>query len=226
MQIEVAHRPSYAVGMVKLDAGESLKAESGAMVSMSSNVTIETKAQGGLLKGLKRSILGGESFFINTFTAADGPGEIMVAPSLPGDVSAHTLSGETLIVQSGSYLASSLDLEVETGWGGAKTFFSGEGLFMLKISGSGQLIISSYGAIQELELQAGQTYTVDTSHVVAFDATMGYEVKKIGGLKSTFFSGEGLVVQLTGPGKAYLQTRSPGAFLDWLIPLLPKQTSS
>ena len=92
---------------------------------------------------------------------------------------------------------------------------------MLEASGTGKLLLSSYGAIHEKNLAAGEKYTVDTTHIVAFNAAMPVERKTVGGLKSTFLSGEGLVVQLTGPGRVLLQTRSPKAFLDWLIPNLP-----
>jgi len=135
------------------------------------------------------------------------------------------MKGNSLLVQSGSYLASSDGIEVDTKWGGAKTFFGGEGLFMLRCSGTGTLIMSSYGAIHTVKLAQGQQYIVDTGHLVAFDEGISYEVKAVGGLKSTVFSGEGLVVQLTGPGTVALQTRSEGAFLSWLIPKIPSKSS-
>jgi uncharacterized protein (TIGR00266 family) len=97
---------------------------------------------------------------------------------------------------------------------------------MLKVTGQGEVILSSYGAIHALDLQAGQTYTVDTGHLVAWTETVTYNVRKVGGWKSTLFSGEGLVCDLTGPGRLYLQTRSQDDFLEWLIPKLPQQHSS
>ena len=130
------------------------------------------------------------------------------------------------MVQSGSYVASAVGIEIDTSWGGAKTFFASEGLIMLKASGSGELILSSYGAIHERNLAEGETYTVDTGHLVAFSEGIGFKVKKVGGIKSTLFSGEGLVVDLTGPGRVLIQTRSTQAFLSWLIPQLPKTSSS
>jgi uncharacterized protein (TIGR00266 family) len=225
MKVDIQYSPAYAIANLGLDAGESARAEAGAMVSMSSNVAIETKAQGGVLGGLKRSVLGGESFFLNTYTAQDGPGEITVGPSLPGDVVHLQLAGHTMYVQSGSYLACSTGVDVDTTWGGAKTFFSSEGLFLLKCMGTGELILSSYGAIKTIDLAAGQTHVMDTGHMVAFSEGTGYEVKKVGGWKSTLLSGEGLVVRLTGPGRVWMQTRSPGSFLAWLVPQLPKQSS-
>jgi uncharacterized protein (TIGR00266 family) len=220
VEVDILYHPSEALGIVKLAAGESLQAESGAMVGMSQGIDIQTQAKAGLLGGLKRSVLGGESFFVTTFTA-QSPGEITVAPVLPGDITNHRLSGETIYVQSGSYMASATTIDVDTRWGGAKTFFSGEGLFLLKVSGTGDLLLSSYGAIHQVDLAAGQTYVLDTGHMVAFSDGVGYAVRKVGGWKSTLLSGEGLVVDLTGPGRVWMQTRSPGGFLGWLIPKLP-----
>src|SRR5262245_10684245 len=125
--------------MVRMAPGETVKAEAGAMVAMSSTVDIETRTQGGFMKGLRRSVLGGESFFMNTFTAT-GPGaELALAPSLPGDIVEWPLEGQTVYLQSGSYLASSADVNVDSQWGGAKTFFSREGLFMLRVGGVGKV---------------------------------------------------------------------------------------
>ena len=226
MKSEILYRPSYSMVQVHLDADENLIVESGSMVGMSKNIKVETTMKGGLLKSLARSVLGGESFFVNTFYAEHGEGEILLAPTLPGDVFTLDLSGETYLVQSGSFLASSEGVTTDTKWGGAKTFFGGEGLFMLRCSGAGTLILSSYGAIHELDLEAGETFTIDTGHLVAFSEDIGFNVRAIGGLKSTIFGGEGLVTDLTGPGKILMQTRSVGAFLDWLMPKLPKPSSS
>jgi uncharacterized protein (TIGR00266 family) len=222
VQNNIVYRPSYSLLQLLMDAGESIRAESGAMVSMTPNVQIETAARGGILGGLKRAVLGGESFFMNTFTCQGGPGEMTLAPSLPGDMMHVPLAGGSMFVQSGSYVCSSGDIEVDTSWAGARGFFSGEGLFLLKCTGTGDLFISSYGAIHMVELQAGQQYLVDTGHMVAFEQTITYNVQAVGGLKSTIFSGEGLVCNFTGPGRLYLQSRSMDAFLKFLIPKLPK----
>jgi len=226
MKVEILYQPSYSMAKVNLDSEELISVESGSMVAMSKNMQVETKMKGGLLKSLARSELGGESFFINTYHASSGVSELLLAPTLPGDVFTFNMTGETYLVQSGSFLASSEGVTTDTKWGGAKTFFGGEGLIMLRCSGSGTLILSSYGAIHELELASGESYTVDTGHLVAFSEDIGFKVRAIGGLKSTIFGGEGLVVDLTGPGKVLMQTRSVGAFLDWLIPRLPKPSSS
>jgi len=225
MKTEIIYKPSYSMAKIALDPGEDILVESGSMVAMSSNVNVETSMKGGLLKSLARSVLGGESFFINTYTASGGDGELLLSPTLPGDVFTIQMAGEAYLVQSGSFLASGGNVTTDTKWGGAKTFFGGEGLIMLRCAGEGTLILSSYGAIHELGLRAGQSFVVDTGHLVAFSENIGFKVRAIGGLKSTIFGGEGLVVDLTGPGKVLLQTRSVGAFLDWLLPKIPKQSS-
>jgi uncharacterized protein (TIGR00266 family) len=222
MQTEILYRPSFSMTHIQLGPGEEIRVEGGAMVSMSASITIETKMQGGLLKSLARSVLGGESFFVNTYKASAQGGEINLAPALPGDMFVVELQNESMLVQSGAFVASATTVEVNTSWGGAKGFFGSGGLILLKATGSGPLVLGSYGAIHDINLSAGQKYTVDTGHVVAFSEKIGFQVRKVGGLKSTLLSGEGLVVDLTGPGRALLQTRSTEAFLSWLIPLLPK----
>ena len=167
--------------------------------------------------------MGGESFFINTFSASNGPGEVIVAPALPGDIIHLPVptDGNAIMVQSGSWLASEATVTVDTKWGGAKTFFSGEGLFLLRCSGSGDMLVSSYGAIFEMDLPAGESYKVDTGHIVAFEEGIGYQVNKVGGWKSTILSGEGLVATFTGPGKLWQQSRSPADLVGWLTEKLP-----
>jgi uncharacterized protein (TIGR00266 family) len=225
MQTEILYRPSYSVARILLNRNEKIQVEGGAMVGMSPDMEMDTQAKGGFLKSISRSMFGGESFFLNTYTGVADGDNVLLAPPLPGDIAVIEMHGEALMVQSGSYLASSEGIVVDTKWSGAKTFFGGEGLIMLKISGTGTLIVSSYGAIHNMELEAGRKYVVDTGHLVTFEEKIGYRVKKVSGWKSTLFSGEGLVVELTGPGNLNLQTRSQDSLLSWLIPRIPKQTT-
>jgi uncharacterized protein (TIGR00266 family) len=224
MKVTVEHRPSYALGIVQLDAGESVRAETGAMVSMSSNVKVESGVQGGLLKGAMRKVLGGESFFVNTFTAEGAPGHVTFAPSLPGDVSEHPVHGE-LYVQSGSYLAGDPGVEIDLKWGGARSFFASEGLFLLHLKGHGEVLMSSFGAIHKVDLD-NDSLVIDTGHIVAFEPSLQWDVKKVSGLFTSLISGEGLVAEFKGTGSVWLQTRSNQAFLDWLMPRLPTARTS
>ena len=221
MEIEILHRPSYSLAVAKLTPNERIRAEAGAMVSMSSGINIETKAEGGFLKSLGRAVLGGESFFQNFFIAPAQGGEVTLAPELPGDMLLIELNNQRLMIQAGSYVASENGVEL-TAKVSVKAFMSTEGVSMLEATGTGKLVVSSYGAIFERTMGNGEKYIVDTSHLVAFDAGMGVVPKTVGGFKSTLFSGEGLVVELTGPGMIYMQTRSPQALINWIIPQVPK----
>jgi uncharacterized protein (TIGR00266 family) len=225
MNIEILYRPSYSLAVVKLTPNEKIRVDSGAMVSMSQSITIETKAAGGFLKSLTRSVLGGESFFQNFFQASAQGGEITLAPDLPGDQIEINLAGEKLMIQSGSYMASEMGIELDAKIS-MKAFMSAEGISMLEASGTGKVLVSSYGAIFEKTLAAGEIYTVDSTHLVAFDSTIQVQPRTVGGFKSTMLSGEGLVVDLTGPGRLYIQTRSPKAFINWIIPQIPSKSSS
>lgn len=224
MEITLKHQPSFALAIAQLEPNEQVRVEPGAMVSMSSGINIETKSEGGIFGGLKRMV-GGESFFQNIYRAPAQGGELTLAPSLAGDMTIIQMTGSNFMLQSGGYVASESGVTVDSSWGGAKGFFGGSGLILLKCTGQGKLLASTYGAIEERILGAGEKYTVDTGHVVGFEGSMGFEVRRVGGWKSTFLSGEGLVVELTGPGRVLMQTRSEEAFLGWLLPKLPTQTS-
>lgn len=218
MQVNITSAPDYAMAEVDLAANEPIVVEAGSMAAMSANLAVETKARGGVLSSLKRAALGGESFFINTYTAQGAPGKIYIAPSPPGDLRHLQLNGE-FYIQSGSFVAASPSVNLDTKWGGAKTFFGGEGLFILKASGSGDLIFSSFGAIHEVQVSGN--YTVDTGHIVAFEPTLTFNVRKVGGLKSLFLSGEGLVCDFSGKGRLYIQSRKPAGFVHWLSAFRP-----
>jgi len=221
LEYEILHRPSFSLLEVKLSGGEAIQAEAGAMVHMSPNVRIETKAKGGVLGAFKRSMLGGESFFINTFRAEGGSGLVGLAPAYPGDIEAFEMNG-TLYAQSGAFLASSEGISIDTKWGGAKSFFGREGLFLLKMTGSGPVFLSSFGAIYKKELH-DESFIIDTGNMVAFTEGLNFNIRRVGGLKSTLFSGEGLVAEFHGTGTLYIQTRSMDSFLGWIIPHLPNK---
>ncbi len=223
MQHRVLYRPSFALAHVQLEGGETLRTEAGAMVGMSANLKLESKMEGGLLKALGRSMLAGESFFQSTYTAEGGPGEILLAPAMPGDIMGVELNQQSFLVQKGSYLAGTSSLQIETKFAGLGSIVAGEGAFMVRVSGTGLLLLSSYGAIHKVVLEAGETYIVDTGHIVAFDANVSFTLDKASrGLLSSVTSGEGLVCRYTGPGEIYLQTRNLSSFVNAIVPLMPK----
>ncbi len=223
MRFGVEFKGSYSILFVDLEPGESVKGETGAMVSIEGDVDIKTST-GGVFKALKRAVFGGESFFMNTFTAKS-KARVSFAPMLPGDIEVLDLSG-TILAQSSAFLASDVSLEVDTKVGGFKTFFAGEGFFLLKISGHGKLALSSFGAIFSKHLDVGEKMIVDTGHVVAFDESVDYKVRTFGGLKSFLFGGEGLIVEFTGPGRVFVQTRNYPDFTEWIKSLAKSVSSS
>lgn len=223
MDITIKHQPAFSLAVARLQPHEAVRVEPGAMVSHSAGVTVETKAEGGLMGGLKR-VVAGESFFQNTYHAPSQGGELMLAPALPGDMFVMELAGEEFNLQSGAYVASEADVALDTKWGGARGFFGSGSLILLKLSGRGKLLVGCYGAVEERRLAPGESFTVDTGHIVGFDPSLQFDIKRVGGWKSTFLSGEGLVAELTGPGRVLMQSRSQQAFLGWLLPHLPKDS--
>jgi uncharacterized protein (TIGR00266 family) len=225
MIVDINSGPAFAFGEISLPAGGVVRVEAGAMAMTRGDISMSTSTQGGFLKGLKRS-LGGESFFVNDFSTTSG-GVVAVAAALPGDMTVVSLSGAGgLMVQSGSWIASDTGVEVDTKWGGGKTFFSGEGLLLLRCSGQGDLLMATYGALRDVTLAAGETMTLDTGHVVAFDDTVTYSVRKAGSWKSTILGGEGLVTDFVGPGRVWLQTRSSSDLVAWIKSKIPTQSSN
>lgn len=219
MEHSFKSKPSYSLVELSLSQGEQVVTESGAMVYHDPGIEIETEARGGIWNSLKRMV-GGESFFMNTFTASTGTGRVGLAPVMPGDIIHRELApGTPFFMQSSAFLASGPGIELETEWGGLKALVSREGLFLLKASGKGDLFFTAYGAIYEVDVDG--SYTVDTGHMVAFESTLSYEVRRVGGWKSTFLSGEGLVADFKGKGKLWCQTRQVGTLISWIKGLLP-----
>lgn len=223
---EIQHPGSFALAIVNLQAGQSISAEAGAMVSMSSNIDLQSELKGGVFGALKRAV-GGESAFVSTFTAQGGAGEVTLAPGAPGDVVGIEMRNQTFMVQSSSYLAGDTSLVVDTKFGGAKSWLGGEGLFLLEVTGTGLLLVSSFGAIHRKTLRSGEQYVVDTGHLVAWEGQMQYQTRKAAksGFFRSFLSGEGLVAEFSGPGEILIQTRNLRAFAGLLKPFFPTQSS-
>ena len=223
---EVQHGSSFALAVVKLAAEQSISAEAGAMVSMSGNVELQSQMKGGVFGALKRAV-GGESAFVSTFTARGQAGEVALAPGMPGDIAGIEMNNQTFFVQASSYLAGDTALQVETKFGGLKSWIGGEGLFLLQVSGSGLLLLSSFGAIHRKTLVVGERYVVDTGHLVAWEGQMQYNLRKAArGFFQSVFSGEGLVADFSGPGELLIQTRNLAAFAGLLKPFFPTQGGS
>lgn len=207
--------PDYSFLNVEIPAGENLKVEASAMATMDTNIQMKTQFKGGLGR-----LLTGESIFVNEFTAQNGQGELSIAPSAPGDIAHVHLNNESIYLQNSAFVASDPAIKVESKWQGlTKAFFSGEGLFLIKASGSGDLWFNSYGGIMALDVN--EQFVVDTGHIVAFTEGLEYSVTRIGGYKSLFFSGEGFVCRFRGNGKVWIQTRKPQSLISFLNPFRP-----
>jgi len=231
MQHKIEHGPAFAWLRVQLAHGDSIRAEAGAMVMRTPDVQMETHLNAGYRPGifrviwaffvaLLRKLLGGETMFLNDFSTTGASGEVVLAPSLAGSIVHKRLqSGQRLFVQAGGYLASTGSLDTKVRFGGLRTLLGGEGLVLLECSGEGDLFVNAYGGITPIEVRG--SLTVDTGHIVAFDGTLDFKVGSVGGMKSLFLSGEGLVCRFFGQGTVYIQSRNVASLASWISPLLP-----
>ncbi len=224
---EISQRPDFAMITVSLHEGAQVFAEPAAMASMSPTVSLKAGFKGSLRKTLGRA-LGGESLIVNTFTAERGPGEVIFAPGAAGDAAHYRLDGGSLLMQRGAFVCHGPGVEISGKWQGAKSFFGGEGLVLLKASGQGDLFFNSYGAILPVDVR--DEYIVDTGYIVAFEDTLDYRVSVLPGLRSGgtlktfFFGGEGLVCRFSGQGRLWVQTRHVQSFLSWVHPFRPSSS--
>jgi uncharacterized protein (TIGR00266 family) len=215
LEYRLEGRPDYGFLTVTLPQGRTLKVEAGAMATQDTNIRMKTKMRGGIGR-----FLTGESLFLNEFTAESGPGEIGIAPASPGDIEHVYLDNDTVFLQSSGYVASDPSVVIETKWQGfVKGFFSGESLFLVKCSGTGDLWFNTYGGMFAVDVEG--EYVVDTGHVVAFTSGLDYRVSKVGGYKALFLSGEGLVCRFSGKGRVWIQTRQVPRFARWAYPFRP-----
>jgi len=224
MQYEILARPAAAVAKLTLDNRESITCEVGAMIAMSTGLTVETTsgtkgAGGGLLKGLKR-MFAGENFFLNHFTANESNQTLIIGPTMLGDIVHHRLTGGSLVIQGSSWLASDSKVTIDATWQGfGRAIFSGEGMFWVKATGAGSVFLNSFGAIYEVNVDG--EYIVDTGHIVAFEDTLQFKIVKAGAsLIGSFLGGEGLVCKFHGTGKLYCQSHNPPNFGKLLGPKL------
>ncbi len=213
MEWSVSQDPAYTLLKVKLSPGESITAEPGAFIAGFGEYEIKTQT-GGILEGLTRALFGGESVFLNTFTAKSDA-ELWFAPGLPGDITYQEVDG-ALIIQDFSYLAHHGDIRVTVEWRGFKGLLAEGELVWLKTEGRGGVWINAYGGIEIVELDRGETMMVDNFHFVAMEPSVRYNIRKLGGWKTFFLGGEGIVAELMGPGKVYIQTRALPPFMNYI----------
>jgi uncharacterized protein (TIGR00266 family) len=224
MEVELLQSADSRIAKVILAPNEALIAQAGCMVAMSENMGVDTTLRqgrgGGILGGLKR-LLGGQSLFLSVFQAVRSEAEIFIAPRLLGDILVYEMRNRELVIQSGSYLACAESVDIDLGWQGFKSVFAGESIFWLSATGRGEVILSSFGAIYEVDVDG--EYIVDTGNIVAFETTLNFTVTKPPGSSwiSTFLGGEGFVCRFKGRGKLFCQTHSPRNFGLAIGPQLP-----
>lgn len=224
MKYEILYPEAFPVVKIDLQRGEKIKAESDAMIAMNANIDVEGKMEGGILSGLARKFLTGESMFFQELIARRGAGEVLIGHQLPGGILDIELDGSYgLIVQKDGFLASTEGVQVETKTQNlAQGFLSGEGFFVLRIHGRGIVFVSSYGVIHPINLEAGEEYIVDNGHLVAWTDYTDYHIEKASsGWISSMTSGEGLVCRFRGPGIVLIQTRNPDSFAAWIRSMIP-----
>lgn len=215
MKTEIKGNQAFSYVEVDLDAGESIVAESDAMSSMDAALDLKAVFNGGPVKGLLRKYLGGESLFVSHFTNnTDTSRRLVLVQGTPGEVRKATLSGEALYLQPSAFMACAESVSLGLQWAGFISWFAGEGLFKLRMSGHGEVFYGAYGALIEKEISG--EYVVDSSHLVAYGEDVRLKLQLAGGLFSSFFGGEGFVTRLEGSGKIIIQSRSISGLAGWL----------
>ncbi len=223
MQIELVNRPSATAALIHMTRGERFVAEPGAMIAMSTRFALHTDTRGGgLLGGIKR-MFSGESFFLNTYEAQDDGQELVLAPTLPGDIAVLPLRDERMLVQRGAWLGSTDGVScTTTNQGLTVGLFGGQGLFWVACQGTGEVLVSTFGALYTLDVD-GESI-VDTSHVVAHQDTLKLSIGKANeSLLGSFVGGEGLICRFQGRGRVWVQSHNPSDFGKAIGPLLPSR---
>ena len=229
LQHEITHGPSFAMLRVDLQPSQVVVAEAGSMVARHKHVNMEVKMNAGsnpgffakvkaFLIALIRKFVGGETFFVNHFSAPQ-PGSVWVAPTMSGSIQYRRMQGETITLSTGAYVASCGPLDMKMKFGGLKSLLAKEGAFFLQISGHGDLWFNSYGGVTPIDVNG--SYIVDNGHLVGFEGNLTFDIKSAGGGMMGFMaSGEGLVCQFNGQGRVYIQSRNTATLVDWLTRLL------
>ena len=233
METKTEYGPAFTMMTANLAPGEKIKVEPGAMVAQSDGLEMKTGmgsggGLGGFMKSMMKSALGGESFFVNTYTAGPSGGWISLAPSSPGDIETFDMEpGQSFYMQGGAFMASTINVDTSTKFQGAKSLFSREGAFFLRAEAAdvpGKVFFTSYGAMKEIEVTPEKPIKIDNGHVVAFSEGLNYQISKVKGLGSFFFGGEGFTLDFHGSGSVWIQTRNIQSLANQLIPFLPNRS--
>lgn len=219
MKYTIDEAPSYSILEMELEPGERIVTDGGAMTWMS-NLTASTNMTGGILSGIKRAV-GGESIFLNTYTAGSGGGSIGLAPGDPGMIIAHDLSGD-LYLQKGAFIACQEGVSTDLKFQGLSGFFN-VGLLSMRLTGRGKAFFAGYGDVEAIDVDGD--VIVDNGHVVAWEPTLEYELSYRRGVRNFLFA-EGMMLRFYGKGRLWVQSRNPMALADFMYPYRPVKSKN
>src|SRR5207253_3485625 len=194
---------------IDLRQGEEIYAEAGTMLFMGPGIDLQARMQGGLMKGLMRKFLAGESMFMSVFRCDAAKGQLALANPFAGKIFPVQLNGNTVLAERNAYLAAvgNIDLSVAFTKRFGAGLFGGEGFILQKISGEGLVFLHAGGTMIDFTLAPGEHLRVDTGCIVSMADTVDYDIQFVGGFRNALFGGEGLFyATLTGPGHVVLQT--------------------
>ena len=211
---------------VTLEKGEKVLAESNAMVAMDGDLSLKGRSRGGTMKSIARKFLNDETFFQQYVEAEKGPGTVLLAPNIPGDIRILDVGERQYMISDGAFLAATdqVEMEVKTQGLGRALLGDSGGFFVMATEGHGQVAVSGFGSVRELQVTDGQSLVVDNGHLVAWDSTLDYELSLntshsglFGKLVNSQITGEGIVLKFRGHGKVIVCSRNKGGFLDWIL---------
>jgi uncharacterized protein (TIGR00266 family) len=194
---------------ITLKQGEEIFAEAGSMLYMGAGVELQAKMQGGVMKGLMRKFLAGESMFMSVFRSNAAEGKMALANPIAGKIFPLELRGNTVLAERNAFLCGigNIDLSIAFTKRFGAGLFGGEGFILQKLTGQGLVFLHAGGNVLEFDLKPGETMRVDTGCIVSMADTVHYDIQYVGGFKNALFGGEGLFfASLTGPGHVVLQT--------------------
>ncbi|MBA5636342.1 TIGR00266 family protein [Duganella sp. LX20W] len=210
---------------VSLAHGEKIYCESDAMVMMEAALDLRGKVTGGIGAALMRRFANGESFFQQHIEAVRGAGDCLLSPTLPGAMQVVDVGPRQYMLSDGAFVAASagVELRVRTQNVGNALFAQNGGFFITETAGAGQVVVSGFGSISQLEVTPGRDVVIDNAHVVCWDSALRYEMSIttggsggfLGNLINSQTSGEGMVLRFSGQGKVLVCSRNREAFLNW-----------
>ena len=213
---------------IQLDMNEKVKIERGAMAYVS-NVDLEGKMNsskkglGGVLGAIGRSITSGESMFMTHATGKSNDSYLGIAPAIPGKINClHVDGNKQYCLNTGAFLASdeSVDYVMKSQNVGKALLGGTGGFFIMQTQGEGDILVSAFGDILPLEVTTDHPITIDNEHVVAWDASLNYDIHVASGIFG-FTTGEGIVNEFHGSGTVLIQTRNVHNLAEAIRPFLP-----